>query len=151
MNRIWEIANTGFVMLGLWNGYKTTSPETLRHTNPDTILCGILLVVMPAFALGAVYFSKLRWDQDNKMLARPFKLRRPSWNRNPANWWGDPLQSLFICMCIMAAMAIGASLRRPSIGSAGFWTFGVYCCFAIGLCAGQFLAFRVFKQYIAPA
>lgn len=83
-------------MLGLWGGYKTTSPETLSRTNPDVTLCAILLILMPVFALGTVYYSKLRWDRDNKMLARPFKLSRPSWSRNPINWWGDPLQSLFI-------------------------------------------------------
>jgi hypothetical protein len=37
--------------------------ETVRRTKPDPILCGILLVIMPLFALGAVYYSKYRWDQ----------------------------------------------------------------------------------------
>ena len=148
MKYLWRIVNTGLIMLGLWDGYKTMASETLRSTNPDPILCGILLVIMPLFALGTVYYSKYRWDQENKILARPFKLRKPSWNRNPINWWGDPLQSLFISMCYMGAMAIGASVRHPEIGSVGFWTFGVYCCFAIGLLGGQLLAYRIFQERI---
>jgi len=144
----WRIVNIGLVMWALWGGYKSMAPETLRRTNPDPILCGILLVIMPLFALGTVYHSKRRWDQENKILSRPFKLRKPSWNRNPINWWGDPLQSLFISMCCMGAMAIGASLRHPEIGSVGFWTFGVYCCFAIGLFVGQVLAYRIFRERI---
>jgi|GEM_PF-2822768 len=151
MTRIWQVLNAFLVADGLWGGYKTTRPQTLSRTNPDAILCGILLIGMPAFALGAVYYSKRRWDRDNMILARPFRLRRPSWSRNPINWWGDPLQSLFISMCVMGAMAIGASLRRPAFGSIGFWTFGVYCCVAIGLYAGQLLARRVFREYLAPA
>ncbi len=151
MNRIWSVANAGLVILGLWQGYKTTSPETLSHTNPDAIFCGLILIATPVFALWTVYYSKLRWDRDNKMLGRSFKVRRPSWSRSPINWWGDPLQSLFICMCIMGAMAIGALLRRPAIGSVGFWTFGMFCSVAVGLCVGQLLAFQIFKGHIATA
>lgn len=151
MKRIWPIANTVFVMLGLWGGYKTTSPESLRHTNRDATFCVILLILMPVFALWTVYYSKLRWDRDNKMLARPFKLSRPSWSRNPINWWGDPLQSLFISACCMGTMAIGACLRRPQIGSVGFWMIGFYGCVAIGLSVGEFLAYRVFRRHISPA
>jgi hypothetical protein len=117
MNRIWQIANTGLVLLGVSAGYRTTSPEGLSRANPDAILCAILLILMPVFALGTVYYS-LRWNRDDeRILGRPFKLRRPSLNRNPVNWWGDPLQSLFISMCYMGAMAIGASFRRPAVGS----------------------------------
>lgn len=148
MKCLWRIVNTGLVMVGLWDGYKTMSSETLRRTNPDPILCGILLVIMPLFALGTVYYSKYRWDEDNKILARPFMIRKPSWNRNPINWWGDPLQSLFISMCYMGAMAIGAFFRRPETTSVGFSTFGVYCCFAIGLLVGQLLAYRIFRERI---
>ncbi|HUJ33132.1 MAG TPA: hypothetical protein VLY23_17760 [Candidatus Acidoferrum sp.] len=148
MRYVWRIVNTGLVTIGLWDGYRTTASETLRRTNPDPILCGILLIIIPLFALGTVYYSKYRWDQENKILARPFTLRKPSWSRNPINWWGDPLQSLFISMCYMGAMAIGASLRHPEISSVGFWTFGVYFCFAIGLLVGQLLAYRVFRERI---
>lgn len=148
MKYLWRIVNIGLVMIGLWDGYKTMDSETLRRTNPDPILCAILLVIMPLFALGTVYYSKYRWDQENKILAHPFKLRKPSWDRNPINWWGDPLQSLFISTCYVGAMAIGASLRHPEISSVGFWAFGVYCSFAIGLLVGQLLAYRIFRERI---
>ncbi len=148
MKYLWRTVNIGIIVLGLWDGYETMASETVRRTKPDPILCGILLVIMPLFALGAVYYSKYRWDQENKILAWPFKLRKPSWNRNPINWWGDPLQSLFVSTCYMGAMAVGASMRHPEIGSAGFWTLGVYCCIAIGLLVGQLLAYRIFHQRI---
>ncbi|MFZ1973050.1 MAG: hypothetical protein WAU89_09405 [Candidatus Acidiferrales bacterium] len=90
MKYLWRIVNTGLIVAGLWNGYETMASETLRRANPDPIPCGILLVIMPLFALGTVYYSKYRWDQENKILARPFKLRKPSWNRNPINWWVIP-------------------------------------------------------------
>ena len=148
MRYLWRSVNIGIIVLGLWGGYETMGSERLRRTNPDPILCGILLVIIPLFALGSVYYSKYRWDLENKILARPFTLRKPSWNRNPINWWGDPLQSLFISMCYMGAMAIGASVRHPQIGSVGFWTLGVYCCFAFGLLGGQLLAYRIFQVRI---
>ena len=55
------------------------------------------------------------WDQENKILSWPFKLRKPSWNRSPINWWDDPLQSLFVSMCYMGAMAIGTSCGAPRL------------------------------------
>jgi hypothetical protein len=77
MKYLWRFVNTGLIMAGLWDGYKTMASETLGRTNPDPILCGILLGIMPLFALGTVYYSKYRWDQENKLLARLFKLRKP--------------------------------------------------------------------------
>jgi hypothetical protein len=151
MKYIWCVVNIGLIIAGLWGGYKTMDSETLRRTNPAPILWGILLVVMPLFALGTVYYSKFRWDQENKILSWPFKLRKPSWNRSPINWWDDPLQSLFVSMCYMGAMAIGTSLRRPEIGSVGLWIFGVYCCLTVGLLGGQVLAYRIFQKHITAA
>lgn len=122
------------------------APERLRHTNPDPILCLILLVIIPMFGVWTVYYPIRR--STNSIIQRPFKLRPGSWNRNPINWWGDPLQSLFISMSYMAAMAVGAALRRPAFGTVGFWTFGVYCCLAVGLLIGQLLAYRIFRERI---
>ena len=118
--------------------------EKLRHTNPDAIACVSILVLMPLFALWSVYYSVRRQKGGNR-------LSRPSWDRNPLNWWGDPLQALFISTCIMAATAVGSALRRPTFESVGFWTLGVYVCFAIGLVVGQVLVYRVYRGQIATA
>jgi len=48
----------------------------------------------------------------------------------------------------MAAMAIGSALRRPTIGSVGFWTSCVYFCFAIGLLVGQVLVYWIYREHI---
>ena len=144
MKRIWYIVNVGLVTLGLREGYISLQTERLRHTNPDAIACVSILVMMPLFALWSVYYSVRRWKGGNR-------LSRPSWDRNPLNWWGDPLQSLFILTCIMAATAIGSALRRPTIGSVAFWTFGMYVCFTIGLILGQALVYRIYREQIAPS
>ncbi len=140
MKRIWYVVNAGVVGLALWDGWISTAPERLSHTNPEPILCVIILIIMPLFALWSVHYTVRRWKHDS--------LARPSFDRNPLNWWHDPLQSLFVATCVMAAMAIGSALRRPSIGSVGFWTFGVYFCFAIGLLIGQFLIYQIYKKRI---
>jgi hypothetical protein len=137
---IWYIVNIGLVTLALWDGWTSMAPEKLRHTNPDPILCVIILIGMPLFALGSVHYSVRRWKHH--------RLARPSLDRNPLNWWHDPLQSLFVFTCVMASMVVGSAFRRPSVGSVGFWTFGVYSCFAIGLLIGQIVVYRVYRERI---
>ncbi len=140
MNYFWIILNFAFIGLGFLGGYKTMNPESLRHINPDATLCLIILFIMPLFALGSVSYSVRRWNRG--------PLSRPSWTRNPFDWWGDPLQSLFILTCYMGAMAVGSAFRHPSFRSVGFWTLGVYACFTLGLWLGQILVYRVFRKRI---
>ena len=143
MKHLWAVLNCTLVALALWGGYNSMNPEKLRHTNPGPVLCLLVLLVMPLFAVGSVGYAIRRWKRD--------ALNRPSWTRNPFNWWGDPLQSLFISTCIMGAMAVGSSVQRPTFGSVGFWTLGVYACVAIGLLVGQVLVYRIYRQRIASA
>ncbi|MGB2636614.1 MAG: hypothetical protein WAM58_21980 [Candidatus Acidiferrum sp.] len=143
MKHVWRIVNVGLIMSSLWGGYNSMTPEKLRHTNPDVYACIAILVVMPFFALGCVGYSIRRWKRD--------PLSRPSWDRNPMSWWFDPLQSLFVFTCVMAATAIGSALRHPALGSVGFWTVGVYCSFVIGLLLGQILAYRIYREHITAA
>jgi|HubBroStandDraft_6_1064221.scaffolds.fasta_scaffold103702_2 hypothetical protein len=143
MKKIWLVINTALVTLALLDGYKSLSPEKLRNKNPDAILCCFILLGAPLFALLAVGFSIQYWKQNN--------LARPSFDRNPLNWWGDPLQSLFISTCVMAATAIGSAVRRPTIGTVGFWTVAVYTCFALGLVIGQILVYRIYRENIIVA
>lgn len=49
----------------------------------------------------------------------------------------------------MAATALGSALKRPTFGSIGFWTMGVYICFVVGLLLGQIFAYRIFRKHIA--
>ena len=135
--------NIALVTLALLGGYESLAPEKLRHTNPDAIFCGLILLVTPLFAIWSVSYSIRRWNHN--------RLARPSLRRNPLNWWHDPLQSLFISTCVMAAMAIGSVARRPTIGSVGFWTVAVYTCFAFGLLIGQILVYRIYRKNIIAA
>lgn len=143
MKIIWFVINTALVTAALLDGYKSLSPEKLRNTNPDAISCCLVLLGIPLVALLAVELSIRRWKHNN--------LARPSFDRNPLNWWGDPLQSLFISTCVMAATAIGSAVRRPTIGSVGFWMFAVYSCFALGLIIGQILVYRIYRKNIIAA
>jgi len=141
MKYFWIVLNSTAVALSLLGGYKSMAPERLRHTNPDAFACLAVLIGMPVFAILSVGYSIDRWEKS--------PLQRPSWNRNPFNWWGDPLQSLFISTLIMAATALGSALKRPTFGSIGFWTMGVYICFVVGLLLGQIFAYRIFRKHIA--
>jgi hypothetical protein len=143
MKYVWCVINIALVVLALREGYDSTAPERLLRMNPDAISCGIILVVTPLFALWCVYYSIRRWNHE--------KLRRPSFSRNPLNWWHDPLQSLFISTSVFGAGAIGGAARRPSVNSVGFWMVGVQICFAVGLLIGQLLAYRIYSEQIIAA
>ena len=143
MKNFWYVINIALVALALPSGYNSLSAEKLRHTYPDAIVCGLILLITPLFAIGSVAYSIRRWNHN--------RLARPSLSRNPLNWWHDPLQSLFIYTCIMASMAIGSAVRHPTIGSVGFWTLAVYACFALGLLIGQVLVYRIYRENIISA
>jgi hypothetical protein len=141
MKYFWIVLNSTLIALAFRGGYTSMTPDRLRHTNPEPVLCLIVLLIMPLFTVLSVMYSIQRWKTD--------PLFRPSWDRNPLNWWHDPLQSLFVFTCVMAAMAIGSAVQHPAFGSVGFWTFGVYCCFTIGLLIGQILVYRIYRERIA--
>lgn len=141
MRYFWIILNSLVVALGFRGGYVSMNSESLRGTNPDVVLCVIALVILPPFTVGCVTYSIRRWKAD--------PLCRPSWVRNPFNWWGDPLQGLFVCTCMTFAMAIGSALRHPIFGSVGFWMLGLYCSSTVGLLVGQVLVYRIYRQRIA--
>jgi FtsH-binding integral membrane protein len=143
MKHVWRILNIGLVVLGLGAGYGSMSSERLRQTNPDVILCLILLVIMPLFALGSVYYSIHSAGCET--------FCRPSWDRHSFNWWYDPLQSLFVTTCFMLAMSVGSAFRLPVVGSTGLWTFAMYCSIVVGLAVGQFLVYRIYRERITEA
>lgn len=139
----WRILNIGCVLLAVWGGYGSLSPERLKNTNPDFILCLIILIIMSLFSIGTVAYSFKACKCEG--------LRTPSWDRNPFNWWYDPLQSLFMSTWIMSAMALGSMIRMPAYGSTGFWTFGVYFCWATGTAIGQLFVYKIFRDRIVKA
>ena len=143
MAHIWRIINIGLVIFSFYFGYAIMAPAMLGHNNPDAILCVIVLVLIPLFALGSVYYSIYRWKCST--------LRRPSWNRFPANWWFDPLQSLFMSTWAMAAVTLGSALRLPAVGFSGFWMSASLCCITIGLLVGQFFVYKIFRSRIVDA
>jgi hypothetical protein len=140
MKNVWYVVNITLVTLGLRGGYSSIAAEHLRNKNPDAIFCGLIFLTTPLFALWSVDCSIRRRKHDN--------LVRPSFHRNPLNWWHDPLQSLFISTCVAVSMAIGSALRRPAIGSVGCWMVAMYSCLALGLVTGQVVAYRLYRKQI---
>jgi hypothetical protein len=143
MKNIWYVVNIALVGFALLFGYYSSSPENLRHANPDAISCGAVLLIMPVFAIFSVHYSMRRWTHG--------RLARPSLSRKIGNWKQDPLQRLFLAMWGAAFMAIGAALRRPTIGSVGFWMLALYVCAALGLLVGQILVNRIYRENIIAA
>ncbi len=143
MKNVWYLVNIALVAVALPGGYNSLSPELLRNKNPDAILCGSILLIMPLFAMGSVGYSIRRWNHS--------RLARPSLSRNPLNWWHDPLQSLFITTCIAVSTVIGSALRHPTIGSVGFWMLATYTSLALGLLVGQILVYRIYRENIIAA
>jgi hypothetical protein len=124
-------------------GYVSLAPERLRHVNPDAVLCSLILLTTPLFALGTVRYSVRVCNVD--------RLRRPSLDRNPLNWWYDPLQSLFITTCNIAAMAVGSLLHEPTGSSVALWMVAMYFCTTFGLVIGQALVYRVYRERVVAA
>lgn len=143
MKNLWYVVNIALVILAFPCGYNSLSPEKLLNKNPDAIFCGVTLLVTTLFSIGSVGYSIRRWNHS--------KLTRPTLSRNPFNWWHDPLQSLFISMCIAISAAIGGALRHPSLGSVGFWMVAFYTSFALGLLVGQILVYRIYRENIIAA
>ena len=139
---IWFVLNISLLALSVRQGYASLAPEQLRHVNPDAVFCSLILLTLPLFALGTVRYSIRRWNVE--------KLRRPSLDRNPLNWWFDPLQSLFITTCNIAAMGVGSLLRRAT-GSVAFWMVATYFCTFFGLVVGQVLVYRVYRDRVVAA
>jgi hypothetical protein len=139
---IWTVLNISLFALSVRQGYVSLAPEQLRHVNPDAVFCGIILLTLPLFSLGTVGYSVRRWNVE--------KLRRPSIDRNPVNWWFDPLQSLFITTCNIAAMGVGSLLHRAT-GTVAFWMVSTYFCAFFGLVIGQVLVYRVYRNRVVAA
>lgn len=147
MKRIWSVVNTALCVTGAFGAYRSMEPTRLRHSNPDAILCAILVLTLPLFSLGTVYYS-IRSRRD-PIIPRSYVLRRPSWDRNPLNWRDDPLESLFFSTLVAVAMAAGAAVRWPEIGSVGFWLVGTYLSIATGLAIGQLLSYLLFADLLS--
>jgi hypothetical protein len=142
LKAFWTVLNLSMLVLSVRQGYASLAPEQLRHVNPDAVFCSLILLILPLFSLGTVRYSIRRWNVE--------KLRRPSLDRNPLNWWFDPLQSLFISTCNIGAMGVGGLLHRAT-GSVAFWMVTTYFCAFVGFVFGQLLVYRVYRDRVVAA
>ena len=135
MWRISATLNLVAVGLGIWAGCVAMDPETLKHTNPDAIVCSITFVIMIAFPVLFV--------SGNQAV-----LRRPSWRRFSINWSRDPLQCVFVSWLGSGAMALGAAVRLRGTTPTGIWTFMFFVCSFLGLLIGQFAVYVIYRDRI---
>lgn len=135
--RVWIVFNTVLIPVCIWTGYAEMTPSILQRTNPDTILCISILVLIPIFVIGAV------------SLATDKSLRMPAWNRFPLNWGGDPLQALFIMTLCTLAAVVGSLFRLGSSGADGVWTVAAHASLLLGLLIGQGIVYGVYRDRIA--
>jgi hypothetical protein len=133
---VWMLFNALLILLSVWAGYAEMSPSKLQHTNPDLILCVCIVILLPLFVIGTLHLSKAD------------RLRRPSLNRFPLNWSGDPLQALFISTLCCLGLFIGSLSRVIDSGALGFWTVAFYCSLFFGLLTGQLVAYRLYRSRI---
>ena len=110
---IWGSVNVGFVLLGLFGSMFMTPVENAHYTNPGPFFFVFALFVLPLFSVGAVQYSVRARKQDT--------FQRPTWNRNPLNWWHDPFQSLFISTCYVVATTLGSSVNFLFTNFVNFW------------------------------
>ncbi len=54
MKHFWVVLNSVLIALAFREGYLSLTPDRLRHTNPDPVLCLLILLLTPLFALWAV-------------------------------------------------------------------------------------------------
>jgi hypothetical protein len=141
MWRLWPTLNVMLVGLSVWTGYAEMEPQRLSHANPDIVFCTVVLLGMIFFPVATVWYS-IRG-------AKQSTLRRPSWRRFSIDWWHDPLQCLFLTCWFTGGMAAGAALRLPRTSQTGFWMFMFFVCMFLGLLIGQFVAYAVYREYIA--
>lgn len=140
MSQVWRTLNTVLFVLGFLGGYMSMTPTNIRDTNPDAVLCLLVIVAIPIVIIGGTYYAMARLGVT--------ELRVPSWTRNPLLFWYDPLQFLFIITLVCLAAAVGSGLRLWLTGWAGFWTFGLYGSMVIGLLIARALAYRIFRSRI---
>ena len=132
---VWIVVNLALIPLGVWAGYEELSPRKLQGTNPDGVLCSVLVVIMSIFVLGILHFSHCD------------RFRSPAWNRSPFRW-RDPLQALFFTTVAMSGMFLGSLSRLGQSGMRGFWSAAVFGSMVIGLLIGQAIAYSLYRGRI---
>jgi hypothetical protein len=138
---LWRTINIAIILSSPFAGYRDMAPDRLAHTNPDKYFCTAILITMPFFVLGALWFATSRCDE----------FRAPSLDRFPINWWYDPLQALFISTLTTFGWAIGSQLRIAGTGTLGFWTVAFHWCVFVGLLVGQLIGYPLFYRRITRA
>lgn len=143
MRWFWRAVYMVVTIGGLHGGYASLAPSALAYEKPDILACMAALIgTTLVFGLGTCRIVKTRGLE---------VLRRPSFDRNPFRFWGDPLQFLFVISLGTCAVALGAVPRLPWTDTVGLLRFGVSCSFAIGTLLAQAFVYRVFRSRILAA
>jgi len=132
--RIWLVFNVILTALSVWTGYAEMSPAMGERSNADLIFCVAIIVSIPVFAICTVHFSTVH------------DLRKPSWDRFPLNWWGDPLQTLFISTLSALGLVVGSLFRFGTSGIIEVQLAATYVSILVGLVIGQMIVYAVYRS-----
>src|SRR6202012_5353377 len=113
--QFWTITNLVVVALAAYGGFEFIQPRNHGNTNADWTFVGTSFVVTTIFPWGAMHYSRSRGVAEWK---------RSSLDRNPFNWWTDPLQSIRVSILEACAFVLGGSaalLHTDKQGVMLFW------------------------------
>lgn len=134
--RIWLVLNVILIAISVWTGYVEMSSSVGRRSDADLIFCAAIIILIPVFAIGAAHLSQTH------------NLRKPTLDRFPLNWWGDPLQALFIGTLSTLGLVIGSLFRFCQSGMLAVQTIAVYASMFVGLILGQRIVYLLYRSRI---
>ena len=132
--RVWLAFNVLLIPFSVLTGYEGLVSSKVGEAGLDYRLCGTILIMMPLFVVASVRFAAVR----------PF--RKPTWDRFPFNWRGDPLQSLFVASGCSLAIVVGSLLRLFESGMAAIGSVSVSASIFVGLVLGQILVYWMYRK-----
>jgi len=139
MNQAWKliyaIGGAGFLV----SGYTSLDPASTAGTNSDWVFVTLSFVSSCVFPLVAMAYSRRKGVET---------FRRPSLDRHPINWWGDPLQSLRVSSIGIGLFVVGACFALPKADHRGVMMFWFYAAVALGLFIGERMAYRIYAKRI---
>jgi hypothetical protein len=139
MRHLWRYIYVIGAVCVLVGGYLSLSAGQTERTNADWLFVSIAFAITCVFPLGAMAYSRGIGVQE---------FRRPSFDRQPLDWWRDTLQPLRVSVVSAALYLLGASFALPHTDHRGVMLFWFYAALAAGLFIGERLVYRVYRAQI---
>jgi hypothetical protein len=140
VQRVWKSFYTIIFCAGPIQGYYSGLTERAKTTNAGWIFVAIIFVIMLAFPVMAMAYSRLRGVAT---------YMRPSFNRWPFGWWSDTLQPIRVTVVWSMLYALGAVLALLRVDHQEALFVWFYVAWALGLWLGERLIYWVYADRIS--